>query len=118
MRESDQVSLRLGPELLAKFPQRTSAAVTDRRTKVLQHVVDDGAHGSSCRHADLEPLRSKRLQLSRIGLLQIEPIANGTDRGHPAKYLERDARDFLRLRHDDRFQYDLAGSFLGAGKGA
>ena len=74
----------------------------------------DRPHRSSRRHADLEAFGADRLELARVGVLEIEPVAHRADRRHPAKHLERHLHDLLRLGHQHRFEHDLARRLFGA----
>src|SRR5260221_13851284 len=85
---------------------------------MFQHLVDDGAYGAASGDAYFQALRPERLDLLRVGLLQVETIADRCERCHAAKDFERHLYDFLRLWHQDRLQDNFTWRLLGAGKGA
>ena len=70
------------------------------------------------RHADLEAFGADRFELHLVGVLDVEAVADGGERGHAAQHLERHFHRLLRLRQQHRLVHDLARRLFGAGERA
>src|SRR6185503_4037812 len=94
-RKLHDVLIRLRPETRTKLVQAGRTTVAYRGAEVLEHVAHHRSCRSACRHAHLDALRPERFELARSGFFQIEAVADGADRRHATKHLERHLHDLL-----------------------